>query len=271
MTHTKSSLSIAAILTTALILLSLLAACGGPEPTPQVLVVTATDQPSQQVAPTEPPTAPPPTDTPTSEPPTAAPPTDTPTSEPPTDTPTSEPPTAAPPTDSPTSEPTTPTPPPTDTAIPDTPTPIPTRRPTNTPEISYPPPTLLAPEEKDAQSLQGQVLFQWSYPRPLNADEAFQVLIWQEGQPHWGVAELWTETEQLINLDGVLPQRGGPGDYFWTVVVREKGTEQLLSPEAAPWRLTYQPWDPCAGCDCQNQCRKGACDSCCDQCCNGCK
>ena len=263
MNNSKSSLFIAAVLVTALILISTLVGCGGPEPTPQVLVVTPTAQPSQEVAPTEPPTVPPPTDTPTSEPPTVP---------PPTDTPTSEPPTAPPPSDTPVPEAPTPTPSPTETAVPDTPTPVPTKRPTNTPEISYPPPTLLAPQEKDAESLRGQVTFAWSYPRPLEADEAFQVLIWMEGEPHWGAAELWTGTEQLVDLDTVLPQRGGPGEYYWTVVVREKGTEQLLSPEAGPWRLTYLgPWDPCASCDCQNQCRQGACDPCCDRCCNGCK
>jgi hypothetical protein len=263
MNNSKPSKSIAAVLLTALVLISILVGCGGAEPTPQVRVITPTGQSSQEVVPTEPPTVPPPTDTPTSEPPTAP---------PPSETPTSEPPTASPAADTPVPEAPTATPSPTETAVPDTPTPVPTKRPTNTPEISYPAPTLLAPQEKDAESLRGQVTFVWSYPRPLEADEAFQVLIWREGEPHWGAAELWTGTEQLIDLDTVLPQRGGPGEYVWTVVVREKGTEQLLSPEAAPWRLTYLgPWDPCASCDCQNKCRQGACDSCCDRCCNGCK
>lgn len=263
MNRKKPSLSIAVALATVLILGSLLAACGGPEPTPEVRVITATASPSPEVVATNTPPPPPPTDTPM--PDTATPP-------PSTDTPVPDTPTPPPSTDTPVPDVPTATPVPTDTPVPDTPTPIPTPRPTNTPEISYPPPTLLSPEEKDAASLRGQVTFRWSYPRPLNSDEAFQVLVWQEGQPHWGVAQLWMDTEQVVDLDSVLPQRGGPGDYLWTVVVREKGTEQLLSPEAAPWRLTYLgPWDPCAACDCNNLCRQGNCAECCEKCCNGCK
>jgi hypothetical protein len=116
-----------------------------------------------------------------------------------------------------------------------------------------PAPTLLAPEEKDAQALRGQVTFRWTYPKPLGADQAFQVLIWKEGQSHDGAAQLWTGTEQTIDLDVVLPARGGTGEYFWTVVVRQKDTEKLLSPEPGPWRLVYAgseappPPNKCAG------------------------
>jgi hypothetical protein len=114
-----------------------------------------------------------------------------------------------------------------------------------------PAPTLLAPQEQEAQSLRGQVTFRWAYPKPLEADQAFQVLIWKEGQSHDGAAQIWTGTEQTIDLDVVLPQRGGTGEYFWTVVVRQKNTDKLLSPEPGPWRLVYvgseAPPNKCAG------------------------
>ena len=252
-----------AVLAVVLMLTSLLVACG-PASTSQIVVVTVTPSPSSEVVPTNTPISPPPTDTAVSEPsaplPTVTLMPDTPTVL--ADTPTL-------PTDTPVSD--TPTPSlPTDTAVPDTPTPVPPKRPTSTPSISYPAPTLLAPQEKDAGSLLGQVTFKWSYPRKLNPNEAFQVLIWKQGQPHDGAAELTTETQQTINLDTVLPSRGGPGDYFWTIVLREKRTEKILSPEAAPWRLTYIV-DPCIDCNCKANCRSGNCKPCCDQCCNGCQ
>lgn len=137
------------------------------------------------------------------------------------------------------------------------PSPTPSTEPTQS--QGEPAPTLLAPEEKDAGSLSGRVTFRWAYPQPLKADQAFQVLIWKQGQSHDGAAELWTGTEQTIDLDVVLPQRGGTGEYFWTVVVRQKGTDKLLSPEATAWRLVYagsqaQPPPP-------NKCA-GVCDRC---------
>lgn len=166
---------------------------------------------------------------------------------------TTEVPTSAP-TDSPVPHATETRPQPTDAPPSPTPSLTPSRAPsaTPTPTQTPPPPTLLAPREEDAQSLRGQVTFRWAYPQPLKADQAFQVLIWKEGQAHNGAAQLWTQTEQIIDLDVVLPQRGGTGEYFWTVIVREKGTEKALSPEARPWRLIYAgaeapPPNKCAG------------------------
>ena len=266
MSNGNRSSSIIAGLASLLVLMVLLTACGGPEPTAQVLVVTATIPPTQEVVVTN--TQPPPsTDTPTLPPAT-----DTPTIPPATDTPVPATLTPTPqlPADTPVADTPTPTTAPTDTPMPDTPTPVPTKRPTNTPEITYPAPTLLAPLEKDAGSLRGQVTFRWDYPRPLNENEAFQVLAWKEGQPHWGVAEPWTGTEQVVNLDAVLPLRAGTGEYLWSVVVLEKGTERILSPEATPWRLVYLG-DPCAACDCNSQCRDDKCADCCAQCCGGCE
>jgi hypothetical protein len=54
-----------------------------------------------------------------------------------------------------------------------------------------------------------------------------------------GAAGYTQQTEQTIDLDSILPERGGPGDYLWTVVVANTSTGQSLSPEAAPWQLTY--------------------------------
>jgi len=84
------------------------------------------------------------------------------------------------------------------------------------------------------------VTFKWKYYRSLEASEAFQVLIWKEGeQQHLGAAELWRQTEQTINLDDILPARGGPGYYNWTVVVVNRTNEKPFSREATPWRFRY--------------------------------
>jgi hypothetical protein len=154
--------------------------------------------------------------------------------------------------------------------------------PTAAPSVSYSSPVLVAPLAKDAQSVQGKVTFQWSYSRSLRSGEAFQVLIWKEGQSHDGAAELVRNTEQTIDLDILLPQRGGPGEYLWTVVLRDSSTEKKLSPEAPPWRLNYTAGSSpqgdtegkgtgCGLCDCENWCKGESCMPCCERCCNGCK
>jgi serine/threonine protein phosphatase PrpC len=108
--------------------------------------------------------------------------------------------------------------------------------PTSAPLI--PVPTLVEPPQD--LDVRGQVLFKWQYSRSLNRSEAFQVLIWRDGvQVHEGAAEFTEETEQRINLDILLRHRGGPGDYWWSVVVVDEGTQARLSGEAAPLRFNY--------------------------------
>jgi hypothetical protein len=101
-----------------------------------------------------------------------------------------------------------------------------------------PVPTLVEPLPD--LDVRGRVLFKWQYARSLNTAEAFQVLIWRDGvQDHQGAAEFTDETQQRIDLDILLRDRGGPGDYWWSVVVVDEGTEARLSDEATPWRFNY--------------------------------
>jgi len=119
----------------------------------------------------------------------------------------------------------------------------------------------VAPTEDEARGVRGLVTFYWSYPRALNDGEGFQVLIWKEGQPHNGAAGLTRETQQTIDLDAVLPDRGGGGDYLWTVVVRRDAAgEALLSPEANPWRLVYAANEPAP--PPPNECASFTCEGC---------
>jgi serine/threonine protein phosphatase PrpC len=110
--------------------------------------------------------------------------------------------------------------------------------PTRTPQVNYPRPSLQEPT--DGSSLRGRVTFRWSYPRNLGANEAFEVLIWPQGQPHLGAAAPVTQKEQTIDLDVLFPPRGWrTGEYLWSVVVRKKDSQSKLSPEASAWRFIY--------------------------------
>ena len=88
--------------------------------------------------------------------------------------------------------------------------------------------------------MRGVTPFRWSYPGSLGEDEAFQVLIWKQGQSDDGAAQFWPETEQSIDLDQVPQiQNGGAGQYLWSVVLVRISTDERLSAKASPWQLTY--------------------------------
>jgi hypothetical protein len=113
-----------------------------------------------------------------------------------------------------------------------------TKPPTSTPDRVLPPPSLVEPEP-DAE-VRGQVLFKWAYSQSLPPTSAFQVLIWREGaQEHPGAAAYTAQTEQAIDLDVLLPDRGGPGYYFWSVVVVNRNSGKLISKEAIPRPFRY--------------------------------
>ena len=109
-----------------------------------------------------------------------------------------------------------------------------------------PVPTLVQPSQD--LDVKGQVLFKWQYSHALNTSEAFQVLIWRDGAlEHLGAAGFTRQTEQGIDLDILLRDRGGPGQYWWSVVVVDEGTEARLSDEATPWRFNYLPTEAATG------------------------
>jgi serine/threonine protein phosphatase PrpC len=127
-----------------------------------------------------------------------------------------------------------------------TPTPTKTRRTptaTNTPKptASQQPPTLVSPVE--GVELQGPVSFQWDHPAgPLSSEYAYQVLIWREGEkePHQGAAEFTSNLAQSINLDEVpRVKTGGPGRYFWSVVIVRKIGGKPASDPATPRLFLY--------------------------------
>ncbi len=128
---------------------------------------------------------------------------------------------------------------PTPTIKPTLPPPTLTPTPSQTPEPARPAPTLVEPPSN--ADLSGQVTFKWNYPpRQLGLGNAFEVRIWKEGsETHPGAAEAVSTLEQTIDLDVLLPNRGGPGHYFWSVVVIRKSTGEALSPEAEPRPFTY--------------------------------
>jgi hypothetical protein len=99
------------------------------------------------------------------------------------------------------------------------------------------PPALVTPAAAD--KLTGDVRFAWEWNGPaLGEDQAFELRIWSEQEDEAGIEPRgaiaptrWTAAE--VNLGGVpTVQEHGPGVYYWTVVVVDTRSRQVV----ADWR-----------------------------------
>ncbi len=102
----------------------------------------------------------------------------------------------------------------------------------------YPAPVLIAPDD-DARFATGErVTVRWTWDGELGPDEYFDVRLWQEGAPHYGVG--WSREEMY----GVV---GEPNvTYYWSIaVIRGQDGRMLeqLSPQSPPRRLSWGPAD----------------------------
>ena len=106
-----------------------------------------------------------------------------------------------------------------------------------TPGPAYPVPQLLQPEDIVffSPGAGHQYTMRWQWDGTLQADEWFDVRVWQAGMPHYGIA--WTRQPEYT-YDLCLK---GSGYFFWSVAVirgQEGGWLADLSPEAEPRRFT---------------------------------
>lgn len=125
-----------------------------------------------------------------------------------------------------------PTTPPTATRAPSpTPRPAPTGPPATAAPV-YAAPVLLAPD--DGATLTFPVTLRWSWNGTLQEDEWFDVRVWPEGLPHYGIA--WTKEPQVVVANpGIQIQ----GTVYWSVAVirgRDGKWQADRSPEAAARR-----------------------------------
>jgi tetratricopeptide (TPR) repeat protein len=113
-----------------------------------------------------------------------------------------------------------------------TPTPVPTP----TRGIVYAAPTLLQPEDVIylSQDSSGLLTMRWTWAGTLQPDEWFDIRVWREGTPHYGIA--WTKQSEYT-YDICLK---GSGQVYWSIAIVHGQNGQWLSdlsPEAAPRRF----------------------------------
>jgi hypothetical protein len=115
----------------------------------------------------------------------------------------------------------TPTSPPTITPVPTSVVPA---RPTATPKLDYPAPSLMEPAKGARIEARQHFTWQW-YGPALGEDLAFDLRIWsaqeeQVGLPRRGAVAPTTDLDVEVEMRYVPAVMDyGPGDYYWTVVV----------------------------------------------------
>lgn len=126
----------------------------------------------------------------------------------------------------------------TSTFVPSTPTPPPSTRVTLTPTptsiqipLKYSPPTLLRPIEGEfIDTEESDSCFEWRWEGALDANEGFELLIWKEGENHFGahdarnqeaIRRVDSETYRLcLNMYGVFSViHNRYGEYLWSVAI----------------------------------------------------
>lgn len=97
-------------------------------------------------------------------------------------------------------------------------------------------PTLLTPI--DGAVLQHPAaMLNWEWERPLLGDEVYDVRVWKEGEPHYGIT--WSVQSSFDLTDWLRQQQ--PGEYFWSIAVivgRDGQVERNVSAEAPAHRFT---------------------------------
>ncbi len=88
-------------------------------------------------------------------------------------------------------------------------------------QIARSAPSLTSPQNGTSFSDISQMQLEWRWHRPLAPDEVFDVRVWREGEPPYGIA--WT-TDSLFDLRHWL-LRQGTGTYYWAIAVLETSFE----------------------------------------------
>lgn len=82
-------------------------------------------------------------------------------------------------------------------------------------------PNLTAPDDGVSLDNVAAAKLSWTWTRPLAEDEVFDVRVWQEGQPAYGIA--WTQDPTYDLTKWLLDHQ--PGEYFWAIAVMKKNAD----------------------------------------------
>ncbi len=99
------------------------------------------------------------------------------------------------------------------TATPDDTPPTATPAPTVGTRVLHPAPLLVEPADVTHFAVDGNVDFIWSFEGELRPGESFDLRVWRQGEPAWGIARTTSSEYRLRGAPN------GSGEYSWQVVV----------------------------------------------------
>ena len=118
------------------------------------------------------------------------------------------------------------------------PTPTHTPEPTPTPEAQalYDAPVLVEPADVTRFGLGQAVDLVWQFDQPLKPGESFDIRMWKQGEPAWGIARS-TDTRYRLNA----PPHGA-GEYSWMVVVVRDDEHGNVIELSQPSAIRHLSW-----------------------------
>ena len=99
----------------------------------------------------------------------------------------------------------------------------------STPDAAPPAPQLIAPADGEALPDSSNVRLAWQWVRPLNPDEYYDLRVWRDGEPAYGIT--WTQVSSF-DLSAWLNDQPEGGLFFWQVAViagRDGQVEKFVS------------------------------------------
>ena len=100
-------------------------------------------------------------------------------------------------------------------------------------------PSLLAPADSTTFDHPGEVTLRWEWVRTLDENEFFDVQVWKEGEPAFGIT--WTQDTAFALADWLSQQESGT--FLWTIAViegNEGEVDALLGDAPPPQQFTLR-------------------------------
>lgn len=100
---------------------------------------------------------------------------------------------------------------------------------------SVPAPRLIEPADGMVFDYPQDITLQWEWDRPLEQYEFYDVRVWREGEPAYGIS--WTPVSEF-DLDNWLIDQNQSGTYFWQIAVIA-GRDGVLEKQVSDTSVVY--------------------------------
>ncbi|MGB0384670.1 MAG: hypothetical protein ACPGWR_07595, partial [Ardenticatenaceae bacterium] len=96
-----------------------------------------------------------------------------------------------------------------------------------------PPISLLEPSDSGVFSKNEEITFSWSGGGTLEENQYFDLRVWKEGAPNYGIVDAYASSHTLRG------DQIGSGEYYWSIAVMDRTSGQPIElvPQAPPRKI----------------------------------